>query len=75
MNTIDYLLLWMLAFDFAAICDRLWMRYVRPRLAVRYGWPELMPDEVIPTWAWAGALIVTALFFIIVPLVGYAAGF
>lgn len=75
MNVIDYLLLWSVAIAFAAVGDRIWTRAIRPRLAVRYGWPDLEPDEIIPTWAWVGAAAVTGLLFIIVPWVGYAAGF
>lgn len=75
MTTIDYLLLWSVAIGFAAACDQMWLRYIRPLLADIYGWPELNPDEVIPTWAWVGALVVSALFFFIVPAIGRAAGF
>jgi hypothetical protein len=75
MTVIDYLLLWLVAITFAALGDMIWTHKIRPRLAARYGWPDLEPDEIIPTWAWVGAAAVTGLLFIIIPLVGFAAGF
>lgn len=75
MKTCDYMLLWLAVVALAAVADQVWTRTIRPALAARYGWRELEPEEVIPAWAWIGALVVTTLFFIVVPLIGYAAGF
>lgn len=75
MNPLDYLLMWSATIAFTALCDLFWVHKLRPLLADVYGWPDLDPEDVIPTSAWVGVLVVTGLLFFIVPWVGHAAGF
>lgn len=75
MGVFDYSIMWIAMLAIAAAGDHLWVSNIRPILAPKYGWPDLEPDELIPAWAWFGALVVIAILFIAVPLVGYAAGF
>jgi len=75
MGVSDYLFMWIALLAIAAICDAAWVHAIRPILAPKRGWPDLEPDEMIPAWAWFGALVVIAVLFVVVPFVGMVAGF
>jgi len=75
MSAVDSLFMWLAAVSFAAAGDALWVSRIRPALAPRFGWRDLDPDELIPAKAWIGALAALALFFVVVPFVGAAAGY
>lgn len=75
MSIMTYLLFLLALVSFAAAGDALWVSRVRPWLAPRLGWRDLEPDELIPAWAWLGVLVVTSLFFVLVPHIGAAAGY
>jgi len=75
MNIFEYSFLLLAAVSVAAVCDALWFRHIRPILAPRCGWPDIGTDELIPGWAWIGALVALFLLFVVVPYVGAAAGF
>lgn len=75
MGVFEYSILWINLLAIAATCDSIWVSHIRPILARKYGWPDLDPDELIPAQAWIGALVVIAILFIAVPVIGNAAGF
>lgn len=75
MTVPDYFFMLALAVGLAGILDHLWLTYVRPILAKRHGWREVDPNERIPLAAWAGSCAVLATLFVVLPFVGFAAGY
>ncbi len=73
--TLSYGLLLAAVVTFAAAADTAWVRLLRPRLAVRFGWRDLHPSEIIPTHAWIGCAVVVWVLFVFVSRTGAAVGF
>lgn len=74
MGVFDYSLLLLTGVACAAVWDHNWVRYIRPRLAGRFGWRDLEADELIPAYGWIIAVAAPALL-IAVSVIGTAAGF
>lgn len=75
MSPFDYLVMLAFVIAMAAVLDHLWLKYVRPIMARTRGWREVDPDEHIPLVGWALALFGVATMFIILPFVGFVAGY
>lgn len=75
MTVFDYLLMLAFTIGLSMVLDHIWLTYVRPILTRWRGWPEVDPSERIPLSGWAIALFGVATMFIILPFVGFVAGY
>ncbi|RIY41985.1 hypothetical protein [Neopusillimonas maritima] len=75
MTVTEYALMLVATVAVAAVCEGVWMNWIRPRLAHQFGWKEVRPNERIPAAAWAGSAAVLLILFVFLPFVGVAAGY
>lgn len=75
MTVFDYALLWAVVIGLACLTDQAWMRWLRPRLERRFGWPPLSLDEKIPAYAWGGGFGAVYILVVVLPTMGVAAGY
>lgn len=75
MSALAYMWLWAAVIALGATIDKVWMRYLRPRVAKRRCWPPATDDWHIPNAAWLGAVAFTVGLGIILKFIAPAAGF
>lgn len=59
MTALTDLFMWAGVVTTGIFLDKLWIRFIRPLFARRFGWADLRPDHEIP-WTWcicAAALV------------------
>ncbi len=72
MNALDHIILLMGALGCAALLDTIWLRLIRPHLALRYGWRAVHPSEHIPLSGWIGGGAFLAALILLLSLTGAA---
>ncbi|HBQ90965.1 MAG TPA: hypothetical protein DD803_16130 [Alcaligenes faecalis] len=75
MSAIAYLFLLCCVLALVGMLDRAWLRFVRPVLARRFGWPAVHPSEHIPTAAWAGCAVAGFGIWLMLARIAPSAGF